>query len=261
MAGATAEQTVPDAKCWTNPAGKVLTPIMENVWGAERPFMWNRIDVGGRGAVIRLSDGSLWTQSPVELTPELKRACDELGQVKHIVSPNYEHTAFAKQWKDAYPDAVLYGCPGLPDKEPEKGYDAEVGVNNQAPDSWLGEIEVTHLSYEAVPLLNKPFFNEVIFLHKSSGTLIVTDLFWSYPSDAPGGTKAWKVGMDVIYKPFYNRLMISNKEEYNAAMDRILNQWQWDAILPCHGTFIASGGKQQLQQHLNLPPPQLIRGR
>lgn len=44
-----------------------------------------------------LFTGSLWTQSPVELTPELKRACDELGQVKHIVSPNYEHTAFAKQ--------------------------------------------------------------------------------------------------------------------------------------------------------------------
>jgi hypothetical protein len=38
-------------------AGKVLTPILDNVWGAERPFMWNRIDVGGRSAVIRLSDG------------------------------------------------------------------------------------------------------------------------------------------------------------------------------------------------------------
>lgn len=45
-------------------------------------------------------------------------------------------------------------------------YDATVGVDNQAPDSWLGEIEVTHLSYEAVPLLRRSFFNEVItFCH------------------------------------------------------------------------------------------------
>jgi hypothetical protein len=44
-------------------------------------------------------------------------------------------------------------------------------------------------------------------------------------------------------------------------MHRILEEWQWDAILPCHGTFIASGGKQALRQHLNLPPPQLIRRR
>lgn len=58
MCASTVERTVPDAKCWTNPAGKVLTPILNNVWGAERPFMWNRIDVGGRSAVIRLSDGA-----------------------------------------------------------------------------------------------------------------------------------------------------------------------------------------------------------
>jgi hypothetical protein len=181
-------------------AGKVLTPIVDNVWGAERPFMWNRIDVGGRSAVIRLSDGkcfaslpmctaaasagvqigqhvgdmhvcskdhwaitrvaqkyagTLWTQSPVELTPDLRQACDDVGEVKHIVSPNFEHTSFGKQvgcarayacrfhsslvvtlaiclymitlgpgilqWKDAYPSATLYGCPGLSEKETEKG--------------------------------------------------------------------------------------------------------------------------------------------
>lgn len=106
--------------------------------------------------------------------------------------------------------------------------------------------------------------------------------------------------MDRIYRPFYNNFMISNKgaalllplartifeflascmaihalslawvssvvipslaEKYLAAMHRIFDEWEWDAILPCHGTFIASGGKQQLRKHLNLPPPQLIRGR
>jgi hypothetical protein len=33
----------------------------------------------------------------VELTPDLRQACDELGEVKHIVSPNYEHVSFGKQ--------------------------------------------------------------------------------------------------------------------------------------------------------------------
>ena len=49
-----------------NPSGAVLTPVAENAWAAERPFTWNRIDVGGRGAVIRLSDGTLWTQACAE---------------------------------------------------------------------------------------------------------------------------------------------------------------------------------------------------
>ena len=37
----------------------------------------------------------------------------------------------------------------------------EFAEDNQQPPEWLGEIEPTFLSYEAVPLLNFPFFNEV----------------------------------------------------------------------------------------------------
>ncbi len=53
--------------------------------------------MGGRSAVLKLRDGSLWVHSPVELTPELKTALDAIGDVRHIVSPNYEHTKFAGQ--------------------------------------------------------------------------------------------------------------------------------------------------------------------
>lgn len=41
----------------------------------------------------------------------------------------------------------------------------EVGEGDKAPPEWLGEIEPTFLSYEAVPLLNFPFFNEVVQQH------------------------------------------------------------------------------------------------
>lgn len=56
----------------------------------------------------------------MELTATLKQQLDAIGPVRHIVSPNYEHTKFARQWKDAYPEATLYGCPGLPTKSPDK---------------------------------------------------------------------------------------------------------------------------------------------
>ena len=32
-------------------------PLLYQVWGAERPFLFLGMDVGGRGAVIQLSDG------------------------------------------------------------------------------------------------------------------------------------------------------------------------------------------------------------
>ena len=75
----------------------MLTQHSKDVWGAERPFAWLGIDVNGRGAVVKLSDGSLWVHSPVNLDPELKAAMDALGPVKHIVTPNFEHNKFAQQ--------------------------------------------------------------------------------------------------------------------------------------------------------------------
>ena len=48
-------------------------------------------------AVLRLSDGSLWVHSPVALDEYLAAALDDLGAVKHIVTPNFEHTKYAQQ--------------------------------------------------------------------------------------------------------------------------------------------------------------------
>ncbi len=52
---------------------------------------------GGRMAVLRLRDGSIWVHSPVQLDDDLADALSKLGHVKHIVSPNYEHTKYAQQ--------------------------------------------------------------------------------------------------------------------------------------------------------------------
>jgi hypothetical protein len=53
---------------------------------------------------------------------------------------------------------------------------------------------------------------QVVFWHKPSGFLIVSDLYWRYPREGTAwGTQAWKFGMDRIYAPFYRRFMISEQ--------------------------------------------------
>ena len=37
---------------------------------------------------------------------------------------------------------------------------------------------------------------------------------------------------------------------YEAAMRTLLQEWDWDAILPCHGGLVQSGGKALLRKHL-----------
>ncbi len=51
-------------------------------------------------AVLQLRDSSVWVHSPVSLDDDLAAALAEIGEVKHIVSPNYEHTKFAQQVTD-----------------------------------------------------------------------------------------------------------------------------------------------------------------
>ena len=61
-----------------------------------------------------------------------------------------------------------------------------------------------------------------MFVHTPSGTLIATDLIWNYPgSETPKGTQAWKFGMDRVYRPFYNNLMIKDKGQSSMLCCRV----------------------------------------
>jgi len=150
---------------------------------------------------------------------------------------------------------------------------------------WDGsELVSLHIDCEVNPFTGKPFFNEVIFYHVPSKSLLVTDLYWNYPasvvtneiySDLPGGdvdfgswelaptvekipfgTRAWKFGMDQIYRPFYVNFMIKDEDRsrYNSIVNQIINVWEVETLIPAHGDIIR--GKQVikyvLQKHFGV---------
>jgi hypothetical protein len=237
---------------WSNPQGSVLTAIRPNVWLAERSFYptlpgLQGTNVGGKMAVVRLPDKSLWVHSPVALDQPLRDALAELGPVKHIVTPNTEHQKWAPDWIRAFPDATSYACPGLRERKPEVGWTKSVGEpGDEHP------LETCWISAERVPLIgSRPFFSEVLFLHKPSKTLFVTDLYWNYPStpDVPPSTRAWKWAMDNVYRPVYNRAM-RVQPEFDRDVWSKISQWDFDYIAPCHGEPIAEDAKRVLAHHL-----------
>ncbi|CBJ26449.1 conserved hypothetical protein [Ectocarpus siliculosus] len=237
---------------WSNPMGDDMVQVLGDVWCAERPFVWNGIDVGGRMAVVKLSDGSLWVHSPVDLDEPLKEALASLGPVGHIVSPNYEHVKYAKQWVEAYPSAVSYACPGLAERQPEVGFTREVGasIEDESLPEWGDEILACFMDCETNPFTGKPFFNEVVFFHRPTKTLITSDLYWNYPrKEVPLGTRVWKWGMDKVYLPFYKKFMVTDGEAFVSKVNQILD-WGVETIVPCHGGIVRSGAPQALRQQL-----------
>ena len=186
---------------WSNRHGSVLTPAaIPGVYTADRPFYWNKIDVGCRMTVIKMQSDELVVHSPVGLDPPLIEALEKLGTVAHVISPNYEHVKYASQWAKQYPNAKMWGCPGLSDREPETRWTGEVpfgarppgfaGMNcidtNNIPgnneEMWdWDELQPLHIDTEANPFTRQPFFNEVVYYHAPSKTLMTTDLYWNYP--------------------------------------------------------------------------------
>jgi hypothetical protein len=219
------------------------------MWCAERPFIWNGIDVGGRMVVIKLQDGGLWVHSPIELDSALEKCLRELGPVKHIVSPNYEHVRYAKQWVEKFPAAISYACPGLRNQKPEVGFTNEIGEGAPAA-QWPAELDLVWLDCEVNPATGKPFFNEVNFFHSPTGTLITTDFYWNYPEgdNIPLGTRLWKFGMDRVYLPFYRNFMVRDREAYDGAL-RKMEKWGIVKIVPCHGLLVTSRAKEALLSH------------
>ncbi len=274
---------------WSNRAATVLTPIAEGVYTADRPFYWNNIDVSCRSTVIELparkgEKPDLWIHSPVSLDGPMDSLIKNLGNVKYVVSPNYEHLKFALQWYQGFPDAQMWGCPGLADKMDNIKFTGEIPTSYR-PINWKkgstfddkavigwdsSVIQALHIDCEVNPFTGKPFFNEVIFYHEPSKALIATDFFWNYPADSvpnsqfgrddtwelaplvekvPLGSKLWKVGMDKIYAPFYNQFMVQNKKEYRDIVDHVLNVWDVEIVVPAHGDILR--GKEFIRDVLS----------
>mmetsp|Transcript_20638 Transcript_20638/g.29858 ORF Transcript_20638/g.29858 Transcript_20638/m.29858 type:complete len:215 (-) Transcript_20638:144-788(-) len=204
--------------------------------------------------VVKLQDGSLWVHSPVAIDEDLLEELQALGPVRHMVSPNYEHVKWARDWVQAFPEGTAWACPGLGDLKPDVGFQGTIGLpGSSLPESWLGEFEVCFLDFEHNPFTKKAFFNEVLFFHKPSKVLLVTDAFWNYPSNdnVPALTKLWKFGMDQVYLPFYRNFMIKDSKRFEEAVGEVL-RWDFQTILPCHGGFISGAevSKQAISDHL-----------
>jgi len=152
------------------------------------------------------AEAELVVHSPVQLDPPLVEALSKLGRVAHVISPNYEHVKYASQWAEAYPVAKVWGCPGLMEREPDVRWTGEVpfgarprgfateeedgtsgrnssnNENNNDEPMWdWEELQPLHIDTEINPFTRRAFFNEVVFYHAPSKTLLTTDFYWNYP--------------------------------------------------------------------------------
>jgi hypothetical protein len=92
------------------------------------------------------------------LHPETRHSLDQIGDVRFVIAPNRFHHLFAAEYPRLYPEARLFGAPGLDSKRKVLRFDATLG--DEPPSNWAGQIG--QMVFCAFPPLN-----EVVFFHSS----------------------------------------------------------------------------------------------
>ncbi|MBX3188552.1 MAG: DUF4336 domain-containing protein [Labilithrix sp.] len=212
--------------------------IDEGLWTTTRPLRFFGVETGSRMTVMRVGDGLL-VHSPVALDPELQREVDALGPVRAIVAPSKFHHLAVGQWVRAYPDALVYACPGLEKKRADVAWTGVLG--DAAEEAWRGAVEQVFFGARTLE-------NEVVFFHATSRTLVCADAVFNLAEHPSRVTRAVALllGNRRPGATLLERVMMRDRESARAQIDRML-AWDFDRILLAHGAPIASGGRDVLR--------------
>jgi hypothetical protein len=209
----------------------MLIQIAPNLWHMERGFKAAGLPVSSRMTVVRFADGRLWIHSPVRFGEDVAARLAELGEVAWIVAPNRAHHLFARHAQRMFPQAALYGAPGLAAKRPDLAGLVELG--DEAPPEWAADLD------QAV-VRGMPFVNEVVWFHRASGTLIMTDVLQCWCGDLDWKTSAYarltgvRGHLDV---PRTVRLVTRDKAAAAQSARRIL-AWPFTRVVTAHNSIV-----------------------
>ena len=213
--------------------------LASDLWVTEAPLRFLGLEVGARMTIVRLPDGKLWLHSPIAPSPALRDAVANLGPVAQLVAPNKLHHLYIGQWKKQFPEASVYVAPGLE----EKRSDLEIaGILGDAPEpAWAAAID-------QVAVEGFPFSNEVVFLHRSSGTLLLTDLAFNIGARGAPLTR-WLFRLMGAYgrlaPTVLEKLLVRDRLALRRSLERVL-AWPFERVVVAHGEVLETGGREAL---------------
>ncbi len=216
-----------------------LRQLHKDLWVAERSQRFLGIEIGTRMTAVRLEGGGVWLHSPVPLDARTRLDLGELGPIRCVVAPNRFHHLSVGQWAEAYPEAQLFAAPGLPEKRKDLAFHAALA--NEPPAAWRGQID-------QLLMRSMPAAGEVVFLHRASRTLILTDLVFNVREADSLGLRifVWLNNARGFGPSRVAKLMMRDRKAGRAEIDRILG-WDFDRITLTHGEVVETGAKELLR--------------
>jgi hypothetical protein len=191
-----------------------------------------------RMAAVRLPGRRLFLYSPVSLTAKLLQELEQLGEVSFIVSPNKIHNLTLVEYRAAFPDAMLFVPPGLPERLPALAFDGV--LSDELVATWSPDLEF-------VLIRGNVFFAEALFFHAASRTLLVGDFIERIgpgvaSSLARSAARIFGVRSHPMASPEF-RYYTLDAEAFEESIAEVL-RWPIERVFLCHGNLIEEKGRE-----------------
>jgi hypothetical protein len=212
----------------------MLVPIAADLWAIDHLLsLPGRVRMPLRMTVARLGDGGLWVHSPVPVDDATAGELAALGPVRVVVAPNTQHHLFVGPLLARFPQARLLGVAALLRKRHDLPF---AGALQDPTVPAPPEIDQTTID-------GAPRMEEVVFFHRPSRSLLVTDLLFNILTPQTrmtslvlhlGGTHR-RLAMSRLW-----RLLRRDRAAFAASLERVL-AWAFTRIVPAHGDIVSAG--------------------
>jgi hypothetical protein len=220
-----------------------LTAIVpDQLWEAGHhvkmmPGLW----LPTRMTVVKMAPGKLALHSPIPIDDGLAQAIAALGEVTLIVAPNNFHHIYLRKANERYPQAEIWGAPGLPQKKAGLVFTGLLDKGTRPP--WSDVLTPFFLD-------GAPGMSETVFIHRPSKTLIAVDSFFNLRS-AKNGFSRFMLKFTSSYGKAAQsriwRMMVKDKKAM-AESTRPLLAEDFERIVMAHGAVLSEDAKPTFEK-------------
>lgn len=187
--------------------------------------------------VVKLSDGSLWINSPVSVSAVEIKALEGIGPVKYLVAPTPMHLWRLADWAARFPEAQLWGPPGR-----RGGASCAKVLTDEPPAPWAHDLD-------QLIFRGNVFLDEVYFLHRTSRTAIVADFIQNYPARHARSLRNLVLKLAGVLNggvPIDVRWSFLARAAARTSLEKLLG-WDFDRLIVAHGNCVDRDAKQFVQ--------------
>jgi len=199
------------------------------------------IDFRRNVTLLRLADGRVVVHSTAPFTQKDVAAIRRFGEPAWLLDATLLHDTFVKDGRAALP-VLPYLAPN--------GFEKASGVAAQPldppPSAWSGEIDAVKIEGTKK--------NEHALFHRRSRTLVVADLFFSFPAQTRGWARFFarhimRLPAQLFGVSVFFRLMISEKQVFTRSV-RTLLDWDFERIVLAHFEHLETAAKPAVESAL-----------